>query len=228
MLLESYNPTQNTQVEQPTREEFSFPFSQELDLQHDEMFSFQNDNQNAYNLRNRNDPFIYGIPLGLQPNPPNPRASKNPPPVRLVYGGQQNQNQGNVPTILKNPSWSTKKYNAIEDLKKTKANMSMFDMFQNFPQQQEALMKTSDHTKVSHNVNTIPQKILPQQVNVIEAIPTMFKEKVEVPPFLLTIGIYGRNLHNCLIDLGASCNVMPLPIAQRLGVNPQPSNRVVI
>ena len=59
-------------------------------------------------------------------------------------------------------------------------------------------------------------------------MPTMFKDKVEVPPFLLSIRIYGKNLHNCLIDLGASCNVMPLSIAQKLGVTPQPSNRVLI
>ena len=32
MLLESYDFVQNAQVEQPTSEEFSFPFSQELDL----------------------------------------------------------------------------------------------------------------------------------------------------------------------------------------------------
>ena len=44
MLLESYNSTQNTQVEQPTGEEFSFPFSEEPNLQHDEMFAFRNDN----------------------------------------------------------------------------------------------------------------------------------------------------------------------------------------
>lgn len=59
-------------------------------------------------------------------------------------------------------------------------------------------------------------------------MPTMFKDKVEVPPFLLSIMIYGKNLHNCLIDLGASCNVMTLSIAQRLGLNPQPSNQIVI
>ena len=89
-------------------------------------------------------------------------------------------------------------------------------------------MKTLDHTKVSHNTNIVPQKIVPQQVNAVEVMPTMFKDKVEVPLFLLGIRIYGKNLHNCLIDSGASCNVMPLSITQRLGVNPQPSNRVVI
>ena len=65
MLLESYDSTKNTQVEQPGSEEFLFPFSQEPDLQHDEMFAFQNDNQNTYNLRNRKDPLTDGIPLGL-------------------------------------------------------------------------------------------------------------------------------------------------------------------
>ena len=89
-----------------------------------------------------------GIPLGLKPTPPDARASNNLPPVRLVYGGQQNQNQGNVPTILKNLAWSTKKYNVVEDSKRTKANISMFDMLQNCRQQWETLMKNLDHTKV--------------------------------------------------------------------------------
>ena len=89
-------------------------------------------------------------------------------------------------------------------------------------------MKTLDNTKVPHNVNIVPQKTVSQQVNVAEVIPTIFKDKVEITPFLLSIKIYGKNLHNCLIDLGASCNVIPLSIVQRLGVNPQPSNRVVI
>ena len=89
-------------------------------------------------------------------------------------------------------------------------------------------MKNLDHIKVYHNTNIIPQKTISQQVNVVEAMPTMFKDKVEVPPFLLSMRIYGKNLHNFLIDSRASCNVMLLSIAQRLGVNHQPSNRVVI
>ena len=89
----------------------------------------------------------------------------------------------------------------------------MFDMLQNFPQQREALMKTLDHRKVSHNTNYVPQKIVSQQVNVVEAMHTMFKGKVEVHPFFISIRIYGKNLQNFLIDLGASCNIMPLSIA---------------
>ena len=77
----------------------------------------QQSNQNTYNLRSRKEPLMDGIPLALQPNPPNPRASNNSTPIRPAYGGQQNHNQVNVPTILKNPAWSTEKYNVVEELK---------------------------------------------------------------------------------------------------------------
>ena len=40
--------------------------------------------------------------------------------------------------------------------------------------------------------------------------------------------MYKKNLHNYLIDSGASCNVMPLTISKRLGIAPQPTSRVAI
>ena len=100
----------------------------------------------------------------------------------------------------------------------------MSNMLQNYPKQQESIMKTLDHKKVSHHTKIYPPKIISQQVNVAEVMVTMIKDKVEVLPFLLSIRIYGKNIHNFLIDSRASCNVMPLSIAQMLGVNPQPSN----
>ena len=61
-------------------------------------------------------------------------------------------------------------------------------------------MNTLDHTKGPHNMNIVPQKTISQKVNALEAMPTMFKDKVEVPPFFLSINIYGKNFHNFLID----------------------------
>ena len=75
-------------MEQPVSEELSFPFSQEPDLQHDEMFSFCNDNRNTCNLKNRKDPLKDGIPLALQPTPLDPRATNNLEPIRPTYGVQ--------------------------------------------------------------------------------------------------------------------------------------------
>ena len=61
----------------------------------------------------------------------------------------------------------------MEDLKRTKANISMFDMLQNYLNQREEVLRTLDHTKATPNVNIVPQKIASQQVNTSEAMPTM-------------------------------------------------------
>ena len=52
---------------------------------------------------------IDGIPPTLHPTPPNPKYNNNLVPTKAPYIGKKNQNQGNVPTILKNPIWTTKK-----------------------------------------------------------------------------------------------------------------------
>lgn len=56
----------------------------------------------------------------------------------------------------------------------------------------------------------------------------MYKDKAKVPPFLLSLSIFRKSLHNYLIDLGSSCNIIPLLIAKTLGVIPKPSNQIVI
>ena len=88
-----------------------------------------------------------GIPPRLQSTPLDPRKNNNLIPPREPYVGQKIQNEGNIPTILKNPGWSSEKYSVVEELKKTKENISMFKMLQSFPNQREALLKTLDHSK---------------------------------------------------------------------------------
>ena len=36
------------------------------------------------------------------------------------------------------------------------------------------------------------------------------------PPFLLAFGIFNFNVHNCMIDSGASVNVMPLYVSKNI------------
>lgn len=51
--------------------------------------------------------------------------------------------------------------------------------------------------------------------------PVVFYQgKEESAPFLVSIWIFGKMLHNCLIDSGASSNVMPLDICRNLGLVP--------
>ena len=131
-----------------------------------------------------------GIPHALHLASIDPRANKNLVPTKAPCVGKQNQNQGNMPTILKNLRWETKKYNAVEDLKRTKATMYMFDMLQNCPNQREAVMRTLDHAIEMPNVNTAPQKTTSQQVNTFEAMPTMYKDKAKVPPLLFSLKFF--------------------------------------
>jgi hypothetical protein len=45
--------------------------------------------------------------------------------------------------------------------------------------------------------------------------------KSQVPPFLLTYEIFNFNVHNCLADSGASSNIMPFFVCQKINVVPQ-------
>ena len=47
------------------------------------------------------------------------------------------------------------------------------------------------------------------------------KSRPQTSPFLLTFEIFNRNVHNCLVDSGASSNVMPYSVCKKLNAEPQ-------
>ena len=47
------------------------------------------------------------------------------------------------------------------------------------------------------------------------------KYRSQTPPFLLTSEIINRNVHNCLVDLGASSNVMSSLVFKKLNAQPK-------
>ena len=47
------------------------------------------------------------------------------------------------------------------------------------------------------------------------------KSRSQTPPFLLTFGIFNQNVHNSLVDSGASSNVMPYLVCIKRNVEPQ-------
>ena len=49
------------------------------------------------------------------------------------------------------------------------------------------------------------------------------KPKCKNPPFLLTFEIFNHNVHNCLVDSGASVNVMPPSVYKKINRQPKPS-----
>ena len=54
------------------------------------------------------------------------------------------------------------------------------------------------------------------------------KSRSQTPDFLLTFEIFNRNVHNCLVDSGASSNVMPYSVCKKLNAEPQMSKTKII
>ena len=97
----------------------------------------------------------------------------------------------------------------MEDIKRAKANISIFEMC-NIPQHKERLLKSLE----------IPEKKLPIDIQLEEEeigeTSVGGKPKCKTPPFLLTFEIFNHNVHNCLVDSGASFNVMPLSVCKNI------------
>ena len=47
------------------------------------------------------------------------------------------------------------------------------------------------------------------------------KSRSQTPPFLLTLEIFNRNVHNCLVDSGDSLNVIPYSVCKKLNAQPK-------
>lgn len=94
--------------------------------------------------------------------------------------------------------------------------------------QQKSLLKELDAVPTS----PLPNVVFPKATNEVGKPPPGIIEATDVVlirdilnshtlPFLLTYEIYNRNLHNCLIDSGASSNIMPASVYCKLNIEPQ-------
>jgi hypothetical protein len=115
-------------------------------------------------------------------------------------------------------------YNVIEDMKKIKANISMFDIF-SLPQQRELLHDAFKPHETQTKTIAATESLIPgndaQEIHKVEIATTINAtsigtfSKSQVPPFLLTYEIFNFNVHNCLADSGASSNIMPFLFAKK-------------
>jgi hypothetical protein len=121
-------------------------------------------------------------------------------------------------------------YNVVEDLKKLKANISVMDICR-IPQQKDFLLQALNSAE-NPTMGNGPERSLthtdPVGKPTVNTCSGDRKEKPFVPPFLLTFEIFNRNLHNCLVDSGASSNVMPLSVCKKLNVVPLKTDKHVI
>jgi hypothetical protein len=154
-------------------------------------------------------------------------------------------------------------YDIVEDLKKLRANISIYELLK-FPfLLQKMLQNILDNGKNGNsNGNKVVQSKVPQKtstknldpqdkgslpvpnVNNVNSVNNSDKAVLEnaskkpqattlstrknVPPFLLTFEIFNRNVHNCMVDSGASSNVMPWSVCQKINAEVEPSSLKII
>lgn len=105
-------------------------------------------------------------------------------------------------------------YSIVDDMKKIKAGLTLFDVMQT-EDQQELLHKELKKCRLKW----IPKAAKTNAIVVQKATPTQkAKGKPELPPLLITLRIAGKNLHNCLVDGGVGGNVMPYETCKKLNL----------
>jgi hypothetical protein len=82
---------------------------------------------------------------------------------------------------------------------------------------------------VNNNVNSVnnSDKVVSENASKTPQATTLSTRK-NVPPFLLTFEIFNRNVHNCMVDSGASSNVMPWSVCQKINTEVEPSSLKII
>jgi hypothetical protein len=161
-------------------------------------------------------------------------CSKGPPVSKDITATQTSRNK-TTPDHPKAPFSPSKKpisihtrespkldYNVVEDLKKLRANISVMDICR-IPQQKDFLLQALNSVEDPTTGNGQERNLAstdPVNKPTVNTCSEDKKGKPFVPPFLLTFEVFNRNLHNCLVDSGASSNVMPLSICKKLNVVP--------
>ena len=99
------------------------------------------------------------------------------------------------------------------------------------PQQKEFLLQSlksveTPITSTNQGENPSPTDI--RNKPTINACSEDKKGNSFVPPFLLTFEVFNKNLHNCLVNLGASSNVISLSVCKKLNAITLKSDKHVI
>jgi hypothetical protein len=177
------------------------------------------------------------------PNPPttttsNTKKTSSPPNLTtpILYKMTPSNQKANDQNIRPSaPSFSPAKleYDFLEDLNKTKSNISLFELMK-LTQIQENFIKTLQG-RISMALKKLMQgQIREQPKLVLSKNDTQSKSQVATnasltrqrsrstsPPFLITFKIFNRNVHNCMVDSRDSSNVMPLKVCEKLNVKPE-------
>ena len=82
--------------------------------------------------------------------------------------------------------------------------------------------------RTASNQNSSVNNKADSQKSSVNASSIGKKSDSSTPPFLLSFEIFNRKVHNCMIDSGASKNVMPYSVCKRLNAVPQPCDTSIV
>ena len=111
-------------------------------------------------------------------------------------------------------------YDIVEEIKKTKENISLFELC-NFPQQRKKKLETFDP-----HPNSIPEAM--ESNDELNEASIGGKSKSQTLPFLLSFEIFNHNVHIVLVDFGALSNVIPLSVCENINGQPTPSPSQIV
>lgn len=66
----------------------------------------------------------------------------------------------------------------------------------------------------------IPLDVSSDKIDPFDVVLIVDKSNSYTPPFLLTLEIFNKNVHNRLVDYGASSNIMPYEFFLKLSISP--------
>jgi hypothetical protein len=174
-------------------------------------------------------------PTTSTPKQSSPSTNTTPNSSKTTPSNPKTIDQTMKPNISPTPL-ARLEYDFLEDLKKTKANISLFELMK-IPQIQENFIRTlqgktspgtkeaNTGTKKGNHQGKFTNNNTPSKIQVVtNASLTGQRSRSTTPPFLITFEIFNRNVHNCMVDSGASSNVMPLKVCEKLNIKPEPSN----
>lgn len=172
-------------------EELPFPNQEDNEIVEDVYDAQAFQTKGGHFLINQNrGPFTTSTP----PNnmvPLNQMADNNPPAPK---GPFDSQNKGDPPYFPKYQLKNDLEFDFITEMQKQKTSLSFFDIMKWCPAQRKIVLRALEEVDLSKGKG----KATPTN----EMNATLYKGKTGTPPFLLSLRIFGKNLHNYLLDLG--------------------------
>lgn len=120
-------------------------------------------------------------------------------------------------------------YNIVDDMKKNRANISLFELARIQSQQSILLCALGQTVTDSAASASKGASTPPWSLSIVLNMLQMEEENSDYHPFLLSFKIFDYNDHNCLVDYGAAANIMPLSIAKHINAQwSETSTRIIL